>query len=93
MAQYGMADAIKKLINDSSWRQRYFQSKIRLDWEKMMGATVAKYTDEIKLIENKLIIKTNVAALKNELNMSKIQIIANVNAYLKENIVKEVIIN
>jgi hypothetical protein len=92
MAQYSMADAIKKLINDSSWKQRYLQSRIRLDWEKIMGKTVSKYTEEVKLIENKLVIKTNVAALKNELNMSKQHVIETVNNYLQEKAVHEVII-
>jgi hypothetical protein len=92
MAQYSMADAIKKLINDSSWKQRYLQSRIRLDWEKIMGKTVSKYTEEVKLIENKLVIKTNVAALKNELNMSKHHVIETVNNYLQEKAVHEVII-
>lgn len=92
MAQYSMADALKKVINDSSWKQRYLQSRIRLDWEKIMGTTVAKYTEEVKLVENKLVIKTNVAALKSELSMSSKHIMETVNTYLQENVVKEVII-
>ena len=92
MAQYSVGDAIKKMLNESSWKQRYFQSRIKEDWSIIMGATVAKYTEDIKLVEKKLIIKTNVAPLKSELQHNKISIIEKINERLGEKVINEVMI-
>jgi predicted nucleic acid-binding Zn ribbon protein len=59
----------------------------------MMGSTIARYTQEVKLVEHTLVIKTQVAALKNELQMNKKIIIQKVNEHLGETIVREVIIS
>lgn len=40
-------------------------------WEEIMGKTVARYTDKLQIIGDKLIITTNVAPLKNELIYQK----------------------
>ena len=62
-------------------------------WEKLMGKTIAKYTDSIKIYGNKLYISTKVAPLKQELLFQKDNIILRVNEALKDNVIKEVIIN
>ncbi len=62
-------------------------------WEKLMGKTIAKYTDSIKIFGSKLYITTQVAPLKQELVYQKENIIIRVNEALGENVIKEVIIN
>jgi chemotaxis regulatin CheY-phosphate phosphatase CheZ len=92
VAQYSIGDALKKMLKESNWRQRYLQSRIRQDYEEIMGKTIARYTQEVKLVETKLVIKTNVGPLKHELNSSKEMIIARFNEHLQETVIKEVII-
>jgi predicted nucleic acid-binding Zn ribbon protein len=92
LAQLSISEALKQMLNSSPWKARYMQSRVRLEWETLMGKTIARYTEEVKLIEHTLVIKTQVAALKNELQFNKNIIIQKVNEHLGETIVKEVII-
>jgi len=61
-------------------------------WEQIMGKTVAQYTTRIRLFQQKLMIETPVAPLKQELMYQKPQIIARVNEAFGQEVVKEVII-
>ena len=61
-------------------------------WEQIMGKTVARYTDKIQIIGDKLIITTNVGPLKNELIYQKEKIKQRVNEALGQKVVNEVII-
>ena len=73
-------------------KPRLMEVRIQDNWEKIMGKTIARYTQSIQLIDNKLIVTTTVAPLKQELTYSKDKIIKLVNEMLGENIVKEVMI-
>ena len=61
-------------------------------WEEIMGKTVARYTDKLQIIGDKLFITTHVAPLKNELMYQKEKIKQRVNEALKQKVVNEVII-
>jgi len=93
MSEYSMGDALKKFLHSSKLRGDIQALQIKDVWEELMGKTIAKYTDSIKIYGNKLYISTKVAPLKQELLFQKENIILRVNEALKENIIKEVIIN
>jgi hypothetical protein len=61
-------------------------------WEKIMGKTVAKYTDKLQIVGSTLFVTTVVAPLRNELMYQKEKIIEMVNIELGEKIIKEVVI-
>jgi len=61
-------------------------------WEEMMGKTVARYTDKIRIHGQTLYIETTIAPLRNELLYQKDTIIQRVNEALGEKVVKEVVI-
>lgn len=73
-------------------KPRLTEVRIQENWEQMMGKTISRYTENIQLIDGKLMITTTVAPLKQELNYSKDKIIKLVNEMLGERIVREVII-
>jgi predicted nucleic acid-binding Zn ribbon protein len=90
MAQLSIGDALHLFFKNAHWKARMDEIRLQSEWEKIMGATIAKYTKEIKLKEGTLIIATDIAPLKHELQMAKDQIKANINEYFKENIILEV---
>lgn len=61
-------------------------------WEEIMGKTIARYTDKLQIIGDKLIITTHVAPLKNELIYQKEKIKQRINEALKEKVIREIII-
>ena len=61
-------------------------------WVKIMGKTVARYTDKIRIHGQTLYIDTAIAPLRQELLYQKDAIIKRVNEALGETVIKEVVI-
>ena len=93
MSEYSLGEAMNKFIRGSRLKGDIQALRINDLWEKIMGKTIAKYTDSIKIYGDKLYISTKVAPLKQELQFQKENIILRVNEALKENVIREVIIN
>ena len=83
---------MKQFLRQSRLKNGIQALQIEDVWENIMGATIAKYTEKIQLINHTLFINTSVAPLKNELLFQKDKIIERVNEALGEKIVREVII-
>jgi hypothetical protein len=92
MSEFHIGDAIKTFLKKSPHRNGIRAVQIEEIWENLMGKTIAKYTDKIQIIHDKLFITTAVGPLKNELVYQKKQIIERVNEAFGEKVVSEVII-
>jgi hypothetical protein len=92
MGEYSIAEALQKFLESSRIKGGIQALQIEDVWEEIMGKTVARYTDKLQIIGDKLIITTNVAPLKNELIYQKEKIKQRVNEALKKKIINEVII-
>ena len=92
MSEYSLGDAMKKFLDQSKLKGSIIALKIDEIWEKIMGKTIARYTDKIEIHGTTLYITTHVAPLKQELLYKKDNIIQLVNEQLGENLVKEVVI-
>lgn len=92
MSEFHIGDAIKGFLHKSQLKNGIRAVQIEEIWEQIMGKTIAKYTDKIQIINQKLFIHTAVGPLKNELVFQKQQIIDRVNEAFGETIVSEVII-
>ncbi len=92
MAELSMAEAMQQFLNKSKLKTGIQAVQIEEVWEKIMGKTVAKYTEKLQIIGNTLFVSTNVAPLKNELLYQKEKIIERVNEALGEKVIKDVVI-
>lgn len=92
MGQYSMGEALQQFLNSSRIKGEIQAFQIEEVWESIMGTTIAKHTDSLQLIDEKLIITTSVAALKNELIFQREKIVNLVNHALQAKVVNEVII-
>ncbi len=92
MAQYSMSEAINKMLQDSHWKYRYQVTKLKEDWELLMGKTVAKHTDDLKIRDAKLYIYTTIAPLKNELSFNKHLLVAKINQHFGEVFIKDIVV-
>jgi hypothetical protein len=92
MSEISMGDAIKLFLKKSRLKTGIQALQIAEVWEKLMGKTIARYTEKIQIINHTLIIKTHVGPLKQELMYQKDKIIIRVNEELGENVIKDVII-
>jgi len=92
MGEMSLQEAMQQFLKNSKLKTYVQALQIEEVWEKMMGKTVAKYTDKIEIVGTTLFIHTSVAPLKNELLYQKETIISRVNEAMGEKIIKEVII-
>ena len=92
MGQFSIGDAINEFLNKSRIKGGIQALQIEDVWERIMGKTVARYTDKLQIIGDKLIITTNVAPLKQELGYQKDKIRQRVNEALGQRVINEVLI-
>ncbi len=92
MGSYSMAEALKLLLEKSHWKPKVTELRMREEWETIVGKTISKYTRSISLYNKTLTIYTDVAPLKQELQMGKEQLIVRLNEYFEDRIVEEIII-
>jgi predicted nucleic acid-binding Zn ribbon protein len=92
MGQYRIGDAINQFLKGSRLKGDIQALQIEEVWEKVMGKTIAKYTNKISIINRTLFITTNVAPLKQELSYQKEKIKLRVNEALGSNEINEVVI-
>jgi hypothetical protein len=90
MSEYSLGDAMKKFLDSSRIKGGIQALQIEDVWEEIMGKTVARHTDKIQIIGDRLIITTSVAPLKNELLYQKEKIKQRVNEALKQKVINEV---
>jgi hypothetical protein len=92
MSELSLAEAMKEFLNKSRLKNGIQAMQIHDAWEKIMGRTIAKYTEKIEIINSTLFISSNIAPLKNELLYQKEKIIERVNEALGEKVIKDVVI-
>jgi len=92
MGEHSLQDAIQQFLNQSRIKGNIQALQVEEIWEKIMGKTIARYTDKIQLFGDKLVVTTQVAPLKQELLYQKEKIIQRVNEALGQKVIAEVII-
>ena len=92
MGEYSIGDAIDKFLEQSRIRGSIQALQIGDVWEEIMGKTIARYTEEIKIINDTLFITTPVAPLKQELIFQKEKIKLRVNEALGKKVIKEIVV-
>jgi len=92
MGEYSIGDALAKFLEQSRLRGSIQALQIGDVWEDIMGKTIARYTEEIRIINDTLFITTHVAPLKQELIFQKEKIKLRVNEALGKKIIKEIVV-
>ena len=92
MGEYSIGDAIDKFLEQSRIRGSIQALQIGDVWEEIMGKTIARYTEEIKIINDTLFITTHVAPLKQELIFQKEKIKLRVNEALGKKVIKDIVV-
>jgi hypothetical protein len=92
MPEVSLQQALQQFLQNSRLKQQVQAMQIKDMWEELMGKTIAGYTDDIQLIQHKLIITTHMAPLKQELLYQREKIKNRLNEMLNEYAVHEVVI-
>ena len=92
MGEFSIGDAIQQFLNKSRIKGGIQALQIEDVWEQIMGKTIARYTEKLQIIGDKLIITTTVAPLKHELIYQRDKIKQRVNEALGQKIINEVVV-
>lgn len=92
MGEYSIADAMRKFLQGSQLKGPIQALQIEEVWEQLMGRTVARYTDRIRIHGQTLYVETSIAPLRQELLYQKETIIQRVNEAMGEKVIREVVI-
>jgi predicted nucleic acid-binding Zn ribbon protein len=92
MGEIDLQKAMDDYLNQSRLKPKIQALRIEEIWEELMGKTVSKYTDTIKISGQTLFITSSVAPLKNELLFQRETIIQRVNEAFGEKVIQAVVI-
>ena len=90
MGSYTVGEALKHLLEQSQWKSKIHELRLRDEWETIVGKTISKYTRNIDITNKVLTIYTDVAPLKQELLLGKEQLIQRINEYFEDRVVVEI---
>jgi hypothetical protein len=83
---------LQELVETYRLKSRLYQNKVESLWERLMGKTVAGYTKELKVRNQKLYVTVDSAPLRQELSYTRGKILEHLNQELGEAYLKDVII-
>jgi hypothetical protein len=92
MSEISLQEAFQQIMQNNRLKSKIQALQIKDLWEELMGKTIANYTDDIQIIDKKLIITTHMAPLKQELLFQREKIKNRLNEMLNEHAIHEVMI-
>ncbi len=84
------SDAFDDMIQNEKWKNKYYKANLRKDWEALFGPVVNKYTEDISIVNKKLVLKISSSAMRQELFNERKSIIQQINNHYKEQIITEI---
>lgn len=90
--QESLGEVIERMLQVYHLRSGLTETSIRCDWSTIVGPAIAGYTEEVMLRGQKLIIRLNSPALRQELHYQREEIASNVNRHLGRKVVSEVVL-
>ena len=75
-------ELIERLLKVYQQKPSFNRVQVRMIWENIMGASIAKYTQRLFIRNNVVYIELSSAPLKQELSMSKSKILVTINRKL-----------
>ena len=92
MGEYSIGEALKEFLEASRIKGGIQALQVNDAWENIMGKTIARHTEKLQIIGDKLIISTHAGPLRNELIYQKEKIKQRVNEALGAKVIKEVMV-
>ena len=92
MGSYSVGEALNLLMEQSRWKPKVNEVRMKDEWEAIVGKTISKYTRGVSVFNKTLPIYTDVAPLKQELQLGKEQLVIRINEYFNDRVIDEIVI-
>jgi predicted nucleic acid-binding Zn ribbon protein len=89
--EQSLKEVIDELIKTYKLEDGIAASRVINSWEKVAGSMIFKHTEKIFLRKNKLYLKLDSPALKQELSFAKSRIIKKLNKTIDQNLIEDIV--
>ena len=86
-----LSDVLKDYIQENKLEKKLSEVDLIASWEEVVGKTIAKYTESLRIVNGTLFIKTSSAALRSELVMMKEQLRTRLNEQAGAEIIRDIV--
>lgn len=87
-----VSEAMGDLLKTYNIEDKYNESRLIADWEKIMGTTIAKRTTRLYIKDRRLFVTVSSAPLRHELTLSRDRILERLEEESGRKIVDEIVI-
>ena len=86
-----IGEALEDMLSAYKIKRKFDQTHILQAWGDLMGTAISKQTREIFFRDQKLFVRIDSGAMKQELSMHKTLVAEKLNKFIGEEVVKEVV--
>jgi hypothetical protein len=86
-----VSDGFDQWLDKNHYKEKSKNFKVTENWQEIVGNTIFQHTERIDVKLPKIFLKINNSTLKDLLHFESHLMIAKINNYLGENLVKEII--
>ena len=86
-----LGDVLKEFLQEQRLDTKLYELQLVESWEKVLGATVKKYTTEIYVYNQKLYVKLSSSILKNDLMLSRERLVQALNKQVGVQVISDII--
>ena len=90
--QQSLGDVIKDFLRESGWEHKLDETKVITEWDKLLGASLAKYTEEVFISNKKLHIRLNSSTLRQELSYQRTELVKKLNEAVNKEVITDIIL-
>ncbi len=90
--QQSLGEVIQDFLKQNGWESKLDEVKIITEWDKVLGPSLAKYTQEVFIQNKKLHIRLNSSTLRQELSYKKSDIVNDLNAAVGKEVISDIIL-
>jgi len=88
-----LSDVIQAFVKEKNLQKKFDEIEVVSSWEKILGKTVASYTERVNLYNGVLFVKMKSSVVKSELMMMKEDIKKRLNEEAGSEAVKKIVFN
>jgi predicted nucleic acid-binding Zn ribbon protein len=90
--EQSLGDVIKDFLRESGWQQKLDEVSIITEWDKVLGPSLAKYTDEVFISKGVLHIRLNSSTLRQELTYRKTDLVKELNDSVGKEVITDILL-
>ena len=90
--EQSLGEVISDFLKESGWQQKLDEVQIITEWDKLLGATFGKYTNELFIQNRVLHIRLKSSVIRQELSYRKTDIVNQLNDAVGKVVINDIIL-